>query len=41
VEWPRNSNSANTRRNDTDPADLLLVTAMKMSQSVDVLFRFK
>jgi uncharacterized protein YggE len=41
VEWPRNSNSANTKRNDTDPADLLLVTAMKMSQSVDVLFRFK
>ena len=41
VEWPRNSNSANTKRNEQDPADLLMVSALKMSQSVDVLFRFK
>ena len=41
VDWPRNSNSANTRRNEQDPADLLMVSAIKMSQSVDVLFRFK
>lgn len=41
ADWPRNSNSANTRRNEQDPADLLMVSALKMAQSVDVLFRFK
>lgn len=38
-DWPRNSGSAG--RTKQDAADLLMVSALKMSQSVDAIFRFK
>ena len=38
-DWPRNSGSAGRTRQD--PTDLLMVAALKMSQSVDAIFRFK
>lgn len=33
--------SSSVKRTQKDQADLMMVTAMKMSQSVDVIFRFK